>query len=233
MVERIYIAVPCFNRGKILRQCVPTIFAGKKAGDQVNLYNDHSTEYSSEWLRHFCDFVYESDRSIGIEEQRKWHFRDFWENRGAFQYLYLTDSDALHDPNWRSQALGLFHEHGRHPVCLYNTEAHASIIGNTIEDLLEENVVWRKYAPGISWLLSVDHVDQIVHYKGEIRSWDWNCCDILGRRMAISRTSYVDHIGHGGMHHPPDGGFDGGDRALNPTDWLREKRAEVVEALSK
>jgi hypothetical protein len=50
--------------------------------------------------------------------------------------------------------------------------------------------------------------------------------------MAISKTSYVDHIGIGGLHHPPGVGIEGGDVALNPTPWLVEKRAEVIRSLN-
>jgi hypothetical protein len=65
-----------------------------------------------------------------------------------------------------------------------------------------------------------------------ITNFDWNIPDILGARCAISRTSYVDHMGFGGLRHPAGAGLDDGDRALNPTSWLVKKRAEVVARLS-
>jgi glycosyltransferase involved in cell wall biosynthesis len=231
--ERIYIAIPCYNRGRILAQCVPTVHAGRLPRDLLNLYNDGSTEYPNDWLRQYGDLVHESNLHVGIEAQRLVHVSDYWDSRNIYDFLYLTDADALHDPSWRTQALGIYHEHGNHPVCLYNTEAHRKIGGNTIEDRPEENVIWRKYAPGVSWLLSREHVRQIMGDARIVQHWDWNFCDILGNRMAVSRRSYVDHIGLGGLHHPPGAGLDEGDRALSPTIWLAAKRAEVVKELSK
>jgi glycosyltransferase involved in cell wall biosynthesis len=231
--ERIYVAIPCHNRGRILAKCVPTVKEGMLSRDMLVLFNDGSTEYTDDSLSSLSDFVYGIPNQVGIEIQRTMHFHEYWKVSNTFDYLYLTDSDALHDPGWRTMALGLFHEHGRHPVCLYNTKAHADLVGNLIEDLPEENVVWRKYAPGISWLLHRDHVQAIMEYRGYIRAWDWNCCDILGRRMAISKESYVDHIGLGGLHHPEDEGLEGGDRAIRPTPWLVAKRAEVIKELSQ
>jgi hypothetical protein len=231
--ERIFIAIPVFNRGRILAQCVPTVLASRLPRDLVNLYNDGSTEFSNAWLTQFGDIIHEGNMHAGIEVQRMFHIREYWdEHRNIYDYLYLTDADMLHDPGWRTHALGLFHEHGRHPVCLYNTEAHARLEGNTVGDRGEDNVIWRKYAPGCSWLLSRDHVEEIIKDRREIRAWDWNCGDILGNLFAISRTSYVDHIGVGGLHHPPTEGYNGGDRATDPTPWLVAKRAEVVKELS-
>ncbi len=163
------------------------------------------------------------------------HFLDFDPER--FTHLYLTDSDALHDPNWRTELLKISAKYDAAPVCGYNTQAHARIEGNTIEDSpLVDDVLWRRVAPGISYLLTAAHVAKVVKALPMMPShwnWDWTVPGILGHQFAISRVGYVDHIGHGGMHHPVPEGLDGGDRVMSPTPWLVTKRAEVVKKLAE
>lgn len=231
---RILICVPCHNRKAIVEQCLPTLLHGDGPHDTVVLYNDGSTEYDRKFLEKFdVHFIRENYPSIGIERQRRNHFDDFIKHN-CQTHLYLTDSDSIHDPEWRSHALKLQDAANGLPVCLYNTAAHARLQGNTISE--EGEIIWRRVAPGISYLLTREHVEQVVSAmrfspKDAHWNWDWTVPAILGNRMAISKVSYVDHIGHGGYHHPADEGYDGGDRALNPTSWLVAKRAEIVREL--
>lgn len=219
---------------RIVQECLPTVRDSMEDGDELNLYNDGSTEYELEFLRQFRPHSVSVTASpIGIELQRKKHFLEFQAEK--FTHLYLTDSDALHDPNWRDALLRISSKYDDAPVCGYNTEAHVRLTGNTIEDSpFVHDVVWRRVAPGISYLLTAAHVAKVVRALPIMPAhwnWDWTVPGLLGNEIAISRTSYVDHIGLGGMHHPPTEGLDGGDRALNPTPWLVRKRAEVVAHL--
>lgn len=235
MVARIYIAIPCHNRKSIIERCIPTIAETKTSADYLELWADGCTEYDSTFLTQWADRVNAiGPDAKGIEMQRRAHFQTFMDLPGSYSHMYLTDSDAPHDPNWRSQALGLQEENDGAPVCLYNTKEHANMKGNTLEDDITKNVIWRYYAPGISYFLTRAHVEKIAAFGiKDLRNWDWDVPRILGHRMAVSRVSYVEHIGHGGIHHPSSVGFEGGDRALNPTPWLVAKRAEIVEELSR
>lgn len=238
-MSRIFIAIPVYNRLRIAEECIPTVISGTDQDrDTVMLFNDGSTEFNgAALLRGFPnDLVVQTVGSIGIERQRRRHFLHFAErmDRMDWTHLYLTDADALHDPNWRTELLRIQQAHGNAPVCGYNTEAHARLPGNTIDHALGGEVIWRRVAPGISYLLTREHVDVVVKalpHLPEHWHWDWTVPSLLGHRMAITRTSYVDHIGLGGRHHPEGAGLDGGDRALNPTPWLVKKRAEVVAKL--
>ncbi len=232
---KIYIAVPCHNRKRIVELCLPTLKSNCAPGDSIVLYNDGSTEYDCLWLNRFGHRVHDFTKPIGIEAQRRKHFFDFWKDE-SFTHLYLTDSDAIHSPAWRKKAIWLQQRYGGAPVCLYNTEAHVRLKGNTLEDNPESEVIWRAVAPGISYFLTREHVAKIVRalpHLPEHWHWDWQTPALLSNRMAISRDSYVDHIGVGGMHHPANKGVNGGDRALNPTPWLVSKRTEIVKALEK
>ncbi len=234
MNAKILICIPIRNRFEIARECIPTVKAGAAGCDDIAVFDDGSDgqapiEAMGNW--------YSYSTQIGIEKQRRNHFT-FFKRRldcgDEFTHLYLTDADALHDPNWRSEALRLQDLAGGAPVCLYNTQAHARLIGNTIEDDKSGPIIWRRVAPGISYLLTADHVrrvnEAIIHMPDPLH-WDWTVPAILGHRMAIARTSYVDHVGNLGLHHPAQEGWDGGDRATSPTDWLVRKRAEVVAKL--
>lgn len=245
MNARLLICIPCHNRKRIVEQCLPTVRDSIDPCDCLNLYDDGSTEFSPDWLRQFSPDVNTGNwqfgerptprgSHIGIEAQRRRHFMVFDAMAPDFTHLYLTDSDALHDQNWRSELLRLQEKYGGAPICGYNTEAHARIAGNTIEDDPASEVIWRRAAPGISYLLTAEHVAKVVAALPSLPAhwnWDWTVPAILGNRFAVTRVGLVDHIGFGGYHHPADEGYDGGDRVKSPTDWLIAKRAEVVKAL--
>lgn len=228
---RLFIAVACHERRRITEQCLPTLRAGAAPDDTIGLYNDGSKEFDDAWLRQFSNRVIGSPKSIGIEAQRRQHLKDFWADK-RFTHLYFSDADALVDPTFRENLLRVQEEYGGALVCGYNTDAHVRIEGNTFNDSPHNEVVWRRVAPGISYLLSRVHVAAIMKFIDRITNFDWQIPGILGNRCAITRISYVDHIGAHGLHWKPEHGLEGGDRALNPTDFLVKKRTEVVAALS-
>lgn len=238
--ERLLVMIPCKDRRRIVEQCIPTVREGMTCDDRLSLYNDGSSEYDRTLLFDLGAhevIEFNNGEGIGIERQRRNHFNDFhWAMTldCSFTHLYLTDSDALHDPNWRTEAMRLQRLADGAPVCLYNTQAHSRLIGNTIEDDPASPIIWRCVAPGISYLLTTDHVRRVVaaipHLPDPLH-WDWSVPAILGHRMAVARISHCDHLGWGGIHHPVEEGIDFGDRATNPTDWLIEKRKQVVAEL--
>jgi hypothetical protein len=232
VTPRIFIAIPVHHRLEIAKQCIPTVHAGMVAGDRLALFNDGTgTSLPMDLLRIAGALVHDAE-PLGIERQRQMHFRLF-SHLTDYTHLYLTDQDALHDPEWRRRLLELQDYVGGAPVCGYNTEAHAKLVGNTLHAFdLPGPVIWRAVAPGISYLLTRAHVEKVVANMPENWNWDWTVPALLGNRMAIARESVVDHIGHGGMHHPAAEGLEGGDRALNPTPWLVAKRAAVIKQLS-
>lgn len=211
--------------------CVPTIAETLPSRDYLVCCNDGSTEYGPEFLEQWADKVYSTKNGVGIERQRQSHFSLYWEQSHVYTHLYLTDSDALHDPDWREKALELQAKARGAPVCLYNTTAHSLMEGNTLEEDEKNGIIWRAVAPGISYLLTREHVAKIMPVLNHMAHWDWFVPSILKNRFAVSATSYVDHIGWGGLHHPLTDDIDGGDRATNPTHFLQYKRMQVIEAL--
>ncbi len=245
MPARIYIAIPVHGRPHIAKECIPTVLTTRGDTDTAAIYDDGSTEiernliycYRSQiWMA--LDIFQPTDPAIGIERQRRMHFMRFAEDadKAGWTHLYLTDADALHDPGWRQHALDMQQWAGGAPLCLYNTAAHERLAGNTIDDSPGNPVIWRRVMPGISYFMTREHVEKVVRWltanPADHWHWDWTVPAILGNRCAVTRTSYCDHIGKGGMHDPVYEGYDGGDRATNPTEFLVRKRAEVVAALS-
>jgi hypothetical protein len=241
---KLFICVPVHNRSAIVRECLPTLIDGMKTGtdgDSLNVYDDGSGDVDRNFLKLMTDCPLNSlitaPAPFGIERQRRRHFLDFWRKLDhGYTHLYLTDSDALHDPKWRSELLRLQAKYDDDPICGYDTDAHVRLAGNTIEDDPAEEVIVRKVAPGISYLLTVEHVRKVVRYLQGVNEyahwhWDWTVPAILGNRFLVARRSLVSHCGWGGMHHPASEGYNGGDVARNPTEWLVKKRAEVVRKL--
>jgi hypothetical protein len=205
--------------------------------DVLSLWNDGSFEYDAEWLTQFLfypnGYVLQNShlQPNGIQVQRQMHLRHFLVFQ-SFTHLYLTDHDCLHDPTWRENALRLQSKYDHKPICLYNTQAHVRLPGNTIEDNPESEVIWRKVAPGVSYLLTREHVDRLAPHISSLQHFDWQIPQLIGP-FAVSRVGYIDHIGWSGERHPVSEGPDGGDRVINPTPWLVAKRAEVVAKLKE
>ncbi len=234
MTPRIFIAIACHNRRAVAEQCLPTIRDSVREEDLLGLYNDGSMEYDSQWLAQFGQpgmmTPLRSDYpALGIQAQRRMHLKDFLQSDCT--HLYLTDHDVFHDPTWRENGLRLLEKYHELPVCLYNTQAHVRIPGNTVVDDPAREVIVRRVAPGVSYLLTGAHVEHLAPHIGSLQHFDWQLPALLGG-FAVSRVGYCDHIGWGGERHPPHEGLDGGDRVLAPTEWLVAKRAEIVAALS-
>lgn len=236
MSAQIFIAVACHNRKAVAEQCLPTMRDSMHPDDHLTLWNDGSSEYDSQWLAQFLPggmvgghILYEMPVPVGIQSQRRRHLQEFLKYP-VYTHLYFSDHDVLMDPTWRENALRIQAKHGNAPLCLYNTNAHVRLQGNTIEGVQESEVIWRRVAPGVSYLLTREHVERLRPHIDKLEHFDWQIPALIGP-FAVSRVGYIDHIGWGGQRHPAHEGIDGGDRVLNPTPWLVAKRAEVVAEL--
>jgi hypothetical protein len=226
MTSRLFICVPCKDRRAVVEQCLPTLLASRYSGDAVRCYNDGSTEYDSDWLESLgADWAMKFS-GIGVDAQRRMHILDFMEHADEFTHLYLTDSDTLHDPHWRERLLDIHARTGL-LTCGYNSPTHEAYSGNTYKR--EDDVVFRRFAPGVSYLLSREQVKHIASGLPEAWQFDWAIPAMLGYKCAVSDTSCVGHVGHAGMHDQHQKpGYVSAERELNPTQWLVEKRKEVL-----
>jgi len=230
MTPHLLICIACHNRRSVAELCLPTMRDAMHADDSLCLYNDASKEYDAAWLGQFGPVV-DIATAIGIQRMRQVHLQQFL-LQTQFTHLYLTDHDCIHDPSWREHGLRIQAKYEQRPLGLYNTPAHADMAGNTISDNPKSEVIWRRFAPGVSYLLTREHVERLAPHIDTMQHFDWQIPTLIGP-FATSRVSYLDHVGVGGQRHPPHEGADGGDRALFPTPWLVAKRAEVVAKLKE
>ena len=223
MSALVWVPVCAFNRWNVTRFCLPSLF---RPGVVVTVWNDHSTDYGSGELANLWVDVRKEPQKLGIHNLRLLQLREFL--RRDEPYLYLTDSDALHDPDWLERAGDLM-TRAAVPVTLYNSDRHVSRWGVPVEEY-----EMRPTAPGISQFLSRAMVERAVHWldANEVKTWedwDYGLISIVGGKAATSLTSYVEHLGVGGMHSE-EGEWDN-DRAINPTPWLVQKRQEYLSRL--
>jgi CRISPR/Cas system-associated protein Cas10 (large subunit of type III CRISPR-Cas system) len=246
---KILICVPVYNR-KNITELVLQNLNQYKADAKLWVYNDWSTEYDNEFLKPFCDEVIHlppSDKIVVKNEKNKngmgvqhlrWHqFREF-ASQDVFDFIYFTDSDALHDPNFIDVLKAIYQRYKAQngqtfPVCLYDTVWHSQP-----ENLLSEGSdVWvRKTAPGISQLYSMEMVRKIVAILNQQDedpdyAWDYRAQEYLGLPFLTTKISYVEHFGAvSESMHTPQSEWDR-DRALNPSQYLRDIRSDIIAYL--
>ena len=245
--DRILICVPVWNRKKITEIVLKQLYENKGENNELWVYNDYSTEYDNDWLSTMCDKVIRLEKSnkqvikneqnskgMGVQHLR-WHqFREFVKQTD-FDYIYMTDNDAYHDPDYINQLLTLHKKYktknnSKLPVCLYNT-VHHSQPQNTRFD--NDEVMLRITAPGISMFYSKEMVEKIVSIldkqkEDPIYAWDYRAQEWLGLPLITSKTSYIEHYGASPQSmHTPEGMWDR-DRATNPTQYLIDTRDKII-----
>jgi glycosyltransferase involved in cell wall biosynthesis len=253
-MSKVLIAVPVWNRKKVTELVLTQLYKHKGDNAEVWVYNDWSTEYDNDWLSTMSDKVIKlpaskkvviknerNSKGMGVQHLRWYQFREFLK-QDEFDFIYMTDSDAFHDPNYMETLLKL---HGKYktkngtklPVCLYNTIHHSQPQNTKFQN---DEVMLRITAPGISMLYSREMVEKIVEsleiYKkqtGEdpIYAWDYRAQEWLRRPWITSKTSYIEHYGADeNSMHTPKGMWDR-DRAVNPTEYLQSNRNDLISYL--
>jgi tetratricopeptide (TPR) repeat protein len=122
---RTLIIVPVWNRKEITELALKSLMKHKGPHADLWVYNDWSTDYNNKWLSKLCDKVIQlppSDQTViknekntkgmGVAHLRWAQFRDFAEQHD-YDYLYLTDSDVIHDPTFMTT---LFELHEKYQI---------------------------------------------------------------------------------------------------------------------
>lgn len=227
----ILLAVPVFNRKKITQLSLEQLKRYKTGYCRLQAYNDHSTEYSNDFLKPYTDEVIQLPGKMGIHNLRMYQFKNFLET--DFDLLYMTDNDIFHDPHYIT-VLKVLYETGNRklPVCLFNSKVH----------MADKNILFRKngiilkrFTSGASMLYDRTMVEKIVSMNDNatadhhMLAWDYRVMVYLGLPWLTSETSYAEHFGGGGIHHND---YET-DRALNPTQYLHEKREAILKYLTQ
>lgn len=247
---KILICVPVYNRKKLTKLVLSNLYKYK---DDATLwvFNDWSTKYDNDFLEPYADKVFKLEKSdkivvkneknkngMGVQHLRWFQFREFLKH--DFDAIYMTDNDALHDPEYIKHLKYLSNKYSlkngqRLPISLYNTKWHSST-----KNLLKEtsDVCMRYTAAGISQLFTREMVEKIVSNLDKEKTdpdygWDYKVSEYLKLPFICSKTSYVEHFGaDSDAMHGESGNYER-DRAISPTDYLKNIRLEVIDYLEK
>tara|TARA_B100000131_G_scaffold315009_1_gene352743 strand:- start:1481 stop:2167 length:687 start_codon:yes stop_codon:yes gene_type:complete len=216
-MEDLLISVATFNRKAVVDISLSNLKKYKQSSS-IKIYDDCSTEYGSEFLSEFGP-VYRSEVNLGIDAMKEFQFKDFLNTK--FKYLYITDSDALHDPSFIDVLRNCPKDK---PVTLYAPHNYSIPKKRITEDGKAHRM---QYAGGISHLYTREMVEEICLYleDNSFRDWDWHTIDILGSSMYATYTCYTDHLGKDGVH---SWGSWNTDYAKNPTSYLQRLRADSI-----
>jgi tetratricopeptide (TPR) repeat protein len=227
--KSILICVCTFNRRRITRLSLEQTKRYKAPHCHLQVYDDHSTEYDASFLAPHADEVIQLPEKMGIDYLR-WHqFRQFMES--GFDFLYMTDSDVLHDPQYVA-ALEVLYDAGdaKLPVSLYNnifTMQPGMIL------LYEKGIMLKTMTDGKSMFYDRAMVEKILARLEESPPalanlpWDNKAVSFLHLPWVVPETSYLEHYGAGGLNNDNYGR----DTAINPTAYLRTRRQAVLEFL--
>ena len=211
------------NRHKITEIVLKQLQA-HKSDSFLHVSNDHSTEYTDNDLRPYCDQIEKPVAKMGIHQLRIWELQQFLKT--DYELCYFTDNDALHDPGYVNRLKDLYNRY-KLPVSIYNTRWH---FNSTIRN--DGDVVIRRTMPGISQLYDREMAQTILN-KIDIPSinyaWDYIFMDALKTDNVTSNISYVEHFGIGGIHNP--GSDFERDRAHAPTMYLNQQRQQIIDYL--
>jgi tetratricopeptide (TPR) repeat protein len=227
--QKILIVVSAFNRKKVTALSLGQTKRYKTASCSLHVYNDHSTEYDNSFLTDYADEVIQLPDKMGIDKLRWYQFRKFLKT--DYDFLYLTDSDVIHDPHYVFM-LEMLYEKGKRklPVSLFN-----SIFTFQPRMILyhKDGVLLKTTAPGTSMFYDRQMVEKILSASEQIGNifdylpWDNRAVVFLGLPWVTSKLSYLEHFGAYGMHND---NFER-DRAINPTEYLQKKREIVIDYL--
>ena len=227
----ILIVVDAYNRGKITHLSLAQTQRYKSAKCYLQVYNDHSTEYDNLFLSPYADEVIQLPNKMGSHNLRKYQFKQFLET--DFDFLYMVDSDVIHDPKFET-VLRVLYEIGdrKLPICLYNSNEHAH----------ETNIVYckngislRKTAPGISLFFNRKMVEKIVSILDRVDddhnryNLDYRAIAYLGLPCITPEISFLEHYGGGGIHNSD---YEK-DRAITPTEYLQYRRKAILDYLTQ
>ena len=227
--KKILIIVSAFNRKKITALSLDQTKRYKTPNCCLHVYNDHSTEYDNTPLYKYADEVIQLPNKMGIDKLRWYQFRKFLES--GFDFLYFTDSDVIHDPQYVF-VLDVLYEQGKRslPVSLFN-----SIFTFRPKMILYYNdgIFLKSTAPGISMFYDRQMVEKILSVSEKIGNafdylpWDNRAAAFLGLPWITPEISYLEHFGADGINNDS---YER-DRAINPAEYLQERRERILRYL--
>jgi tetratricopeptide (TPR) repeat protein len=227
--KKILIAVPVYNRKKITALSLEQTNCYKSDNCYLYVYNDHSTEYDNNFLAPYADEVTLLPNKLGVHKLRLHQLKAFLET--GYDFLYLTDSDVMHDPEYIHMLEYLYKKGNKKlPVSLFNS---VFTLQTNMILYYKQGFFLKTTAPGNSMFYDRSMVEKIVMESDREKStfdhipWDNKAVACLGLPWITPEISYLEHFGSGGMNNDS---YER-DRAVNPTDYLRQKRDLILKYL--
>lgn len=232
---KILIEIHCFNRKTITEIVLNQLF-NYRHGTDIQLINDHSTEYDNDWLKQWGRVIkYPKKSNINVLKYRT--LKNFLLT--DYTHLYMCDNDAYHDPSYIDMLIKLHIQSKGLPVTLYRSSFITSFgfnVSRFVENI-PHGEIKSGLCGGISVFLSREHVVKIVESLSkteeewelicEKEAWDSKWQRVLGGKYAIPFMSYVEHYGAGGKNHKDFYS----DYALNPTPYLKNTYDSIKNKL--
>lgn len=234
---KVLIEVQCYNRKTITDIVLKQLNDFKGIAD-LHVVNDHSTEYDSEWLKERADNVIEYDDKSTINILKYRSFKRFYES--DYDYFYMCDNDAYHDPDFMNQLFKIYHQSNSLPVTLYRSSFIKKCGVYKITNKIPNGEIRHGLFGGISVFLDRTHIESIMKHlplteqewaqQTSHTAWDSQIQVMAsGKRFAIPDKSYVEHYGLGGQNHKTKNS----DVALNPTPFLKQMYDTIWDLLEE
>lgn len=234
---KILIEVHCFNRKTITEICLNQLKLNKYDAD-LQIVNDHSTEFDDEWLSDFGKVI-SYEKKLNINKLKYRTFKNFLET--DYTHLYMCDNDMYHDPNF----MYILKKYSKNnlPITLYRSSFIHSFgpnISRYVKNYEEVSLKSGLYG-GASVFLNREHIEKIVSLLPENEdiwdnntrkeAWDSQIQKMIDvkRMYLIPNESYCEHFGWKGQNHRDKNS----DVALNPTKFLKENTMDIWDILEK
>ena len=247
-MDNILIALATYNRKNLTKICLENISKLLDNNSALIIYDDGSDEYNEQFLNKFSNNVIRFRIKGGIERSRARCFRDFLYIYEKFDLLYITDNDVIHDPEFLNKIRELNSIsktlEKKTPFGLFN-----SIFHNKSNNIIEKRgeISLRKTCPGVSQCYDRNMVKTIVDFLNHnplfetVYGFDYYWPAQLRVPFIQSEISYLEHFARD-RHQP---GIHSSfsekkkdilkdfekDRALNPTNYLKEIRDETIKLI--
>lgn len=233
---KLLIRVETWNRKNITEICLKQLKETKKDAF-LEIVDDHSIEYDLDYLKQFGDNVFRYEKKLGISKLKYRLFKEFLKT--DYTHLYMCDSDIYHDIDF-IQFLNKYKSNNI-PITLYKSSFIHSF-GDGVHKYLKiyDNISLKAgLYGGCSVFLSKEQVSKIVENLPETEDiWESMCATEawdskiqkmidLKRFYLIPNKSLCEHYGEGGKNHTQMNS----DYALDPTEYLIEKKEEILKKL--
>jgi tetratricopeptide (TPR) repeat protein len=227
--KKILIVVSAFNRKRITALSLRQTKQHKTPQSHLCVYNDHSTDYGSEFLSVYADEVIQLPDKMGIDKLRWFQFRRFLET--DFDYLYLTDNDVIHDPDYLA-VLDRLYEKGRRQMAV-SLFHNIFMLQPRLLLYYLKGIFVKTSAPGASMFFDRRMVETILSVSDSIGDtldylpWDNKAVACLRLPWITPEFSYLEHFGAGGLNSD---NYER-ERSVNPTEYLQERRDSILRYL--